>query len=361
MPLPRRLARTTAALALAVSTSLVLSACSPAAESDSASGADAPSASNNPSDAQFPITVSHAFGETVIEKKPERVATVGWGNQDVALAHGIVPVGMPKITWGDNDDDGIFPWAKEKIEELGGQTPVLFDETDGIQFEAVANTKPDVILAAYSGLTQEDYDTLSKIAPVIAYPETAWVTDLDDMIRLNSAGLGLADEGEEMIQRVNNELAAVMDKYPDLEGKKTLFTSFGGTSDPSKIGFYTTDEPRAAYLQKAGLAVPQVVKDNSTNAEQFWVEVSAERPELFDDVDLIVSYSSGDAEADKQQLEDMQADPLLSRIPAIADGHVAFIPEGPVGAAANPTPLDISWGAEELFGLINDGLAGNGL
>ena len=38
------------------------------------------------------------------------------------------------------------------------------DRYDGIDFEAVADTQPDVILAAYSGLTQEDYDTLSKIA-----------------------------------------------------------------------------------------------------------------------------------------------------------------------------------------------------
>ncbi len=32
--------------------------------------------------------------------------------------------------------------------------PVLFDETDGIDFEAVADTNPDVILASYSGLTR---------------------------------------------------------------------------------------------------------------------------------------------------------------------------------------------------------------
>ncbi len=31
----------------------------------------------------------------------------------------------------------------------------------------------EVILASYSGLTQEDYDTLSKIAPVVAYPAVA--------------------------------------------------------------------------------------------------------------------------------------------------------------------------------------------
>ncbi len=69
---------------------------------------------------------------------------------------------------------------------------MLFDETDGIDFEAVANTNPDVILAAYSGLTQQDYDTLSQIAPTVAYPTTAWSTPWRDWIKLESKALGLS-------------------------------------------------------------------------------------------------------------------------------------------------------------------------
>src|SRR5699024_12266049 len=77
----------------------------------------------------------------------------------------------------------IFPpWVADKLAELGGDQPALFDETDGIDFEAVANTTPDVILAAYSGLTQEDYDLLTEIAPTVAYPEAAWATPWREMI-----------------------------------------------------------------------------------------------------------------------------------------------------------------------------------
>lgn len=65
----------------------------------------------------------------------------------------------------------------ERLDELGAEVPVLFDEGDGIEFEAVAATNPDVILAAFSGLSQEDYDLLSEIAPVVAYPEAAWATN----------------------------------------------------------------------------------------------------------------------------------------------------------------------------------------
>ena len=38
-----------------------------------------------------------------------------------------------------------------------------------LDFEAISDANPDVILAAYSGITQEEYDTLSEIAPVVAY------------------------------------------------------------------------------------------------------------------------------------------------------------------------------------------------
>lgn len=116
------------------------------------------------------ITIEHALGTTVINEKPERIATVNWANQEVPLALGVVPVGMAAANFGDDDGDGLLPWVDERLQELGGEPPVLFDETDGVDFEAVANTNPDVILAAYSGLTQEDYDTLSEIAPVVAFP-----------------------------------------------------------------------------------------------------------------------------------------------------------------------------------------------
>ena len=67
-----------------------------------------------------------------LEAKPERVVTVNWANHEVPLALGVVPVGMAFANFGDDDDDGLLPWVKERLEELGAETPVLFDEGDGI-------------------------------------------------------------------------------------------------------------------------------------------------------------------------------------------------------------------------------------
>ena len=88
----------------------------------------------------------------------------------------------------------------DRLDELKAEVPVLFDEGDGIDFEAVAATAPQVILAAYSGLSRADYDTLSKIAPVVPYETAPWSTSWRDMIRLNAAGLGMVAEGDALQQ-----------------------------------------------------------------------------------------------------------------------------------------------------------------
>ena len=74
--------RLAAAVAAAALVPLLLTACSGTA-STGASGSDAAA------DGTFPVTITHALGETTIEAKPERVATISWGNQDVALALGV--------------------------------------------------------------------------------------------------------------------------------------------------------------------------------------------------------------------------------------------------------------------------------
>ena len=119
----------------------------------------ADSGSSGPSGGET-ITVKHAFGSTEVPVGVTRIASVSWANQDVPLAMDILPVGFAKQTWGVDDGSGMLAWTKKKVDELvaaGGAQPALFDETDSIDFAAVSDTAPEVILAACSGLTQKDY------------------------------------------------------------------------------------------------------------------------------------------------------------------------------------------------------------
>ncbi|WP_394254438.1 iron-siderophore ABC transporter substrate-binding protein [Pseudoclavibacter helvolus] len=295
-----------------------------------------------------PITIEHALGTIEITEKPERIATVNWANQEVPLALGVVPVGMARADFGDDNGDGILPWVSEKLEELGGETPVLFDETDGVDFEAVADTNPDVILAAYSGLTQEDYNTLSEIAPVVAYPDTAWATSWRDMIRLNSQGMGLEAEGDALITELEGEIEATAAKYPAIQGKKTMFLTHVDETDLSQVSFYTTHDTRSAFFEDLGMAFPQSLIDASASTDQFSQTISAEQTDTLADVEIIVTYGGEDL------VQTLQGDPVLSQIPAVANGSIVNLPgTEPLGTAANPTPLSISWILDDYVALLS--------
>lgn len=297
-----------------------------------------------------PITIHHAFGTTVITEKPDRVATVAWANHEVPLALGVVPVGMAAANFGDDDGDGILPWVSERLKELNAAPPVLFDEGDGIDFEAVAATQPDVILAAYSGLSQSDYDTLSQIAPVVAYPESPWSTSWRDMIRLDSAGLGMPEEGEALIHKIEGEIADEVAKYPALSGKTAMFVTHLDPTNLSVVNFYTTQDTRVQFFGDLGLAMPQSVADASQNGS-FSGSVSAERIDTFDDVDILVTYGNG------LLLTAMKLNPVFAHMPVVQNDAIVLLGRNPLGTAANPTPLSISWVLEDYVAMLADAAA----
>ena len=326
---------------------LVMSACG-ASDTDQSGGTAAAGSSEN-----FPVVIEHALGTTTIPEQPERVATVAWANHEVPLALGVVPVGMAAANFGDDDGNGMLPWVEEKLDELGAEPPVLFDETDGIDFEAVADTDPDVILAAYSGLTQEDYDTLREIAPVVAYPEDAWSTSWRDVIRFNAQGLGLEAEGDALVTELETEITEAARQYPELAGTETMFLTHVDPTDLSTVNFYTANDTRAAFFTDLGLDTPAAVA-RASEAGDFSGSISAEQLDQFDDVELIVTYG------DRELVETLRADPLLSQMPAVRNDAIVFLDgNGPMGTAANPTPLAISWVLDDYVAQLAEA-AGNG-
>ena len=332
---------------ISATAALVMSACGASDTDQSGSTAAAGSSEN------FPVVIEHALGTTTISEQPERVATVAWANHEVPLALGVVPVGMAAANFGDDDGNGMLPWVEEKLDELDAEPPVLFDETDGIDFEAVADTDPDVILAAYSGLTQEDYDTLSEIAPVVAYPEDAWSTSWRDVIRFNAQGLGLEAEGDALVTELETEITEAARQYPELAGTETMFLTHVDPTDLSTVNFYTANDTRAAFFTDLGLDTPDAVA-RASEAGDFSGSISAEQLDQFDDVELIVTYG------DRELVETLRADPLLSQMPAVRNDAIVFLDgNGPMGTAANPTPLAISWVLDDYVAQLAEA-AGNG-
>ena len=321
-------------------TALALAACG--------SGSDAAgSAATTPAEAeqgQFPVTIKHVFGSTTIESKPTRPATVSWVNADVALALGVVPVGMPKDEYGGNAQ-GSTPWKDAALEALGApigsdKAPAQYSEADGINFAEIAKAAPDVILAAYSGLTKEDYDKLSKIAPVVAHPKVAYGTPWQESTRIIGSALGLTEEAEQVVTDTEAKIATAASDNPQLKGKTFIYGNLEPASGKG-VNVYTANDNRPRFLTSLGMTMAPVVADKGGDA--FFVEWSAERAdELVSDV--FVTWVPDDATEAA-----ITKDPLLSQIPAVKTGALVADPDNTLTLSVSAaSPLSLPWALTEF-------------
>ncbi|MCY1247128.1 hypothetical protein D9M72_604260 [compost metagenome] len=67
---------------------------------------------------------------------------------------------------------------------------------------------------------------------------------------------------------------------------------------------------------------------------------------MFDDVDIVVTYGGA------QLFTAMRANPLLSKLPVVTNDAVVMLGRDPLGTAANPTPLSISWVLKNYVSLL---------
>ncbi|WP_236082128.1 iron-siderophore ABC transporter substrate-binding protein [Acidipropionibacterium jensenii] len=340
-PLSRRHVLSTALGGTAL---LALSACG-ATGSSSGSPASSGSAASNPAGSgtaptdSFPVSITHAWGSTTVPKAPTRIATTGWSGEDAVLALGVLPVGMPRANYGQVDKNGMLAWTARAVTKLGGtgdKLPKVYDETDSINTEAISDTEPDLILGISSGVTKEQYATLSEIAPTIPYTsKIPWGATWRDVMRVTAKAMGRTSAGEKVIADCERTMASAIAKYKGLKGRSAAVMWF----DPKKLStltIYTTGDARPAYLTDLGFTTPASVAKQSQGAA-FYKEISAENADVFSDVDIIVSY--GDP---KTLLPLLQKDPLISRIPAVKRGSVAVIEDNSeLASAVSPSVLSI--------------------
>lgn len=335
---PLRLVAASAAALLALS----VAACSTGASGST--DAAAPASSGVDAGA-FPVTIEHAHGSTTIEKAPTRVATLGWSDQDFALALGVAPVGAVKITWGGNAQ-GSTPWYDAELAELGGSQPARYSDADGAPVEEIAGLAPDLILATNSGITKDEYTKLSKIAPVIAYPGEAWGTSWQTSLDLVAKALGRTTQAATLKQETEASIAAAAKKYPQTQGKSFIFGALTPT-DTSSISYYTPLDNRPRLLVDLGMENSPVVEKLSAGSTEFFKTISAEQAATLD-ADVFVTYTEASGEMEKYL-----KDPLLRQIPAFASGGWvdASNKTDSLGLSA-PSPLAIPWAMDKFVPLV---------
>ncbi len=295
----------------------------------------------------FPVTVTHAFGETVVPAAPQRVVTWGWGSADAAIALGVVPVAIPFQSYG-GDAQGVLPWIAEALAAKGADVPAVLPDQQEPPFEAIAAAKPDLILAVYSGITDADYALLSKIAPTVAYPDQPWATPWDQTIRIVGDALGKSAEADTLLADIDGAVAEQAASHPELAGKSVAMV--WDTADAFYV--YKPADARVAFTLDLGLVNAPSVETLSTDESSFYFTLSPERlGELTSDI--LVSYADS-AEASAAFL----ASPRAQLLDQVARGAVAeVVGKEFIAAVSPPTALSLTWGLEDYVALLADAAA----
>jgi iron complex transport system substrate-binding protein len=331
---PRRLT-TVLAATLAVA-ALTLSGCS-APDSDTGSG------SAEGENGAFPVTIEHAFGETTIDAEPTRVATWGWGSADDAIALGVVPVAIPFQAYG-GDENGVLPWISEALEEQGEDLPTVLSDSTEPPYEEIAEAAPDVILAAYSGLTEEQYDLLSDIAPVVAYPDEPWSTDWRELIEITGTALGRSDEATTLLADIDTTIAEKAAEHPEFAGKTVALTSDSG----GVFYVYTDSDPRVTFATELGFESAPSVAELANGESDFFYTLSYEQLDQLTS-DVIVNFG-----ATEEETTAFLTAGYAQVMPQVQAGAVA----SPFGAAfvssvSPPTGLSLTWGIDDYVDLLS--------
>lgn len=289
----------------------------------------------------FPVTIKHGLGETVIPAAPQRVVTLGWSSTDAAIALGTVPVGFPSFRSAGFDKD-IVPWVEEGIAKAGAATPTTFDDSAGAPIERIAALKPDLILAVYSGITEDEYKLLSQIAPVVAYPTTPWTASWQEVISIVGEALGKAADGKALVAELESFIKVEAAKYPELAGT----TAVTLLDYNNALAIHGADDARAKMLALAGLTIPPKPEVAGPN-EGFWYALSYENADQIPAEVVIPFFSTRDA------ADEFYARPYIAAIPQIAKGAYVRMDDRVLNMAViSSSALSIKWAMPKYLAMI---------
>ncbi len=288
------------------------------------------------------VVITHKYGETVLSSVPEKVVSVGVGEHETLLALGVVPIAVRDVG-SDNMPYGTGPWVSEKLrDKLNEAEPVVLPYTE-FDFEAIAALAPDAIVGTYSGMTKEEYDILSQIAPTIARPAeyVEYGTPWEVQTRMLGQLLRKTEEAEQLISGIHNRIDSIKARHPEFVGASAAI-AFVYANQP---GAYTSKALSSRLVQQLGFVIPPEYDEIA--GESFFISFSEERMDLLD-TDVILWVSQTDA-----ALQDIRDLTLRDTLTASAESRELYMGEIYTGALLYSSIPSINF----ILDILEPGLA----
>ncbi|NIH82982.1 ABC transporter substrate-binding protein [Amycolatopsis viridis] len=292
-----------AALALAVTACLTLTACS--------GGAGESAGQGGASQAGYPRTIQHAMGSTVLKTQPKTVAALDTSYVDAAFALETQVVAYTKYRNYDQlpeylgDDRGFGAGAK------------VVGPLESPDVEQLYDVKPDVIVSA-KVRHEKYYDQFTGVAPTVFSTTTG--ASWKDNIRLLARVLGKESLAEQKIgayeqraQRIGQEITAKLGRTPTVSIVRFV------EGEPT-VRLYSSASYPGVVMADARLSRPAGQPDT---ADKISVNLSQEDIAKLDaDVIFVSSYSDETKTAEDPKAK-FQANPLWATL----KGKIVDVPD----------------------------------
>ncbi|MEU6697829.1 ABC transporter substrate-binding protein [Pseudonocardia sp. NPDC046786] len=344
IPMFRR-GRRNAVPALALALLVALAGCASTGNEDAggdtaAGGSALPAAEGT---TQYPLTLTTWAGETTLQERPERIAVIGFSpNLDALEALGVTPV----YTMAEESE---WPWRSPEWFS-GIETRDTATRRDPINFEGIAATEPDLIIATNFVQDEVTFERLSSIAPVLENPEQVPGDQISwqETQRMVGRALDLPAAADTVITEAEQAVTAVAGEHPEYAGRTiTIATDY----TQSGIDYYTVTGGTAERIVTAMGFAPNPL------AEQFVADASVADEQIgqLDGDVLVVFYN------DAAGRETRESAPLFQALPPVVEGRYVGVTIDEPGSELTwvlrrgASATSLPWAADELTKRI-DGL-----
>lgn len=235
----------------------------------------------------------------VVQTKPSRIASQTLGTDEILLT---ICEQNRIVALSDLAEDANYSNIVEKAKEIPNRV------TKGA--EQVLQLHPDLIFAAsYSRAELVEQLKMSK-APVFRFSNFTSLEDIKNNIRTVGYATGCDAEAEKLVQKMNDELAAVLARVPKNQVAPRVM-SFGG-------GYTAGDNTTFNDLVRAAGAI-------NVSAEQGidgFSKISAEKIAEWEPEFIVAGANFGEIENKRRMLLD---DPIIKATKAGKAGHIIVI------------------------------------
>jgi iron complex transport system substrate-binding protein len=295
------------------------------------------------SGAAYPLRVTDAFGTVTIDQAPKRIVTYGYTDADPMLALGVVPDGL--LQWIPQWKRGVGTWAEAALK---GATPDIYAGSE-IDFEGVAKTRPDLILAVTYSFKKSDYDKLSKIAPVVTtpggYPD--WGTPWQAATEQIGRALGKPEQARKLIAGAEARFAKAKADHPRFAGKEVLIVA---PDTNGKMAVFAPTDTRGRFATSLGFRQPAAIA--KATGKSFYADISEERYDLLDVDALLVMTDDAKAGAA------LQKSPQFRALKVVKDGRAIITNDLELNMAiSSSTVLSIPYALDKMVPQLDAALS----